>query len=165
MKLVIGTRHWRGPDWTHLDIDSAVLTSDDGIQHRPEIVCDATKVPLPDQSCEMVFSSEALEHFSWLRVPTVVKEWARLIEPGGVLHIAVPDFLAACKQVLDADTLEMDLAIQQIIFGGQINLFDFHFAGLTHRTLPKFFEDAGLRVTDIGRGWERGWLVVEGTRD
>lgn len=147
-----------------MDIDRTPLISDDGLRHIPEIVGDATKVPLPNQSCEQVFSSECLEHFSWHVVPNVVKEWARLIQPGGVLHIEVPDFVAACNQLISLDSLEGDLAMQQIIFGGQVNEFDCHYAGITHRTLPKFVEDAGLKVTDLGRGWERGWLIVEGTR-
>lgn len=164
MRLVIGTRHWLGSEWAHLDIARTPLHSDDGQIHLPEIIGDARRVPLPDQSCAEVFSSECLEHFPWQQTAEVVAEWARLVEPGGILKIQVPDFVAAAQQLLSGDSLETDLAMQQIIFGGQVNEFDFHYAGLTHRTLPQFVRDAGLEVTDVGRGWERGWLVVEGTR-
>lgn len=164
MKLVIGTRHYLGPEWTHLDVDNTPLHSEDGLTHLPEIVADARKIPLPDQTCEMVYSQECLEHFPWADTARVVKEWARLVQPGGLLRIEVPDFLAACQQVLSNASLEMDLAIQQIIFGGQSNAFDFHYAGLTHRTLPDFIQATGLAVTDIKRGWEYGWLLVEATR-
>jgi len=164
VKLVIGTRHWLGGEWTHLDGDPARLQSDDGLLHYPDIVSRAERVLLPDRSCRVVYSQECLEHVPWNRTAEVVGEWARLIEPGGILHIEVPDFLAACKQALEVDTLDMDLAIQQIIFGGQSNMWDYHFAGLTHRTLPFYMEQSGLTVIDIGRGWERGWLTVVGER-
>lgn len=164
MRLVIGTRHYLGPEWTHYDISGHRLISDDGQDHFPEIIGDARNVPLEDETCELVYSQECLEHFPWTDTPLVVREWARLVRPGGQLRIEVPDFLAACQQVLTHDTLDMDLRIQQIIFGGQVNQWDFHYAGLTHRTLPHFVEEQGLTVTKVLRGWEHGWLMVEATR-
>lgn len=163
-KANIGTRHWLGPDWFHIDIDPTPLVGKDGTLHPVELVCDATSVPLPDGSFEHVFSSEAIEHFSWRKTGDVIKEWTRLLVPGGTIRVEAPDFLAACRQVLETDTLEMDLAIQQIIFAEQLNPHDIHFAGLTHRTLPHYFELAGLTVTNVERGWDCGWLRVDGTK-
>lgn len=164
MKLVLGTRHWLGPEWTHLDGDPTPLVGPDSRLHPVDLVAPADKVPLPDQSCSVVYSQEALEHFPWGQTQAVVREWARLVEPAGILHIEVPDFEAACRQLLEGATLELDLAMQQIMMGGQTNKWDFHYAGITHRTLPHFMEQAGLTVIDIGRGWERGWLTVVGER-
>lgn len=164
MKLVLGTRHWLGPDWTHMDGDTTPLISDDGRFHQAELIGGVDKVPLPDRSCSLVYSQECLEHFPWGRTREVVAEWARLVEPGGILHVEVPDFEAACRQLLEGADLELDLAMQQIVFGGQVNQWDYHYAGITHRTLPHFVEQAGLTVIDIGRGWERGWLTVVAER-
>lgn len=164
VKIVIGTRHWLGPEWHHVDIDPTPLVAKDGTQHPVDTVADARSIPLPDGCAELVYSQEAIEHFPWAEYPKVLAEWARLVGSGGSLRIECPDFLAACQQVLSGDSLEMDRAIQQIIFGGQANAHDFHYTGLTPRMLSDDMEQLGLVVTDVRRGWEHGWLLVEGMR-
>jgi predicted SAM-dependent methyltransferase len=164
MKLVIGTRRWLGPDWTHIDADSTPLTDEEGHHHPVDLVCDARHINLPNGCAAVVYSQEMIEHVPWADYRLYLREWARLVGPGGKLIVETPDFLAACRQVLEIDTLEMDRAIQQIIFGGQANKYDFHMVGLTPRMLTEDFENLGLRIVNIGRGWEVGYLRVEGER-
>lgn len=163
-RIVIGTRRWLGPDWCHVDADPAPLIDSAGKGHPVDVVCDARAIPLPTGCAEQVYSQECLEHFPWGEYRNVLAEWARLVGAGGELCVEVPDFLAACRQVLDTDTSECDRAIQQIIFGGQVNRFDYHFVGLTPRMLTDDFEQAGLTVLKVTRGWECGYLRVEGRR-
>jgi predicted SAM-dependent methyltransferase len=165
MKLVIGTRRWLGPDWTHLDADPTPLWDGNGSRHPVEIVADARLIPLPDHHCDHVYSQECLEHFPWAVVGGVLTEWCRVVKPGGTMRIEVPDFLAACRQVLETDTEEMDFAIQQIVFGGQVNRWDFHYVGLTPRMLTAMLAANGFTVTEIGRGFEVGYLRVDATRN
>jgi hypothetical protein len=58
----------------------------------------------------------------------------------------------------------MDIRIMPIFFGGQINKWDFHYNGFTHRSLPDALDRAGVDVTDVKRGWECGWLRVDGVK-
>lgn len=164
MKLVIGTRHWLGPEWTHVDISSHPLVDAEGNLHPVDVVGDARNVPLPSGCAEHVYTQECLEHFPWRETESVLKEWVRLLEPGGTLRIEVPDFLLACNQVLVNDSEEMDFAIQQIIFGGQENEWDFHYVGLTPRMLSRHFEMLGVDVENIARGDEVGYLRVDGRK-
>lgn len=163
-KCNIGTRHWLGPDWFHVDIDSSPLVAEDGSMHPVDLVCDAIKIPLPDGSFDHVFSSEAIEHFPHKRTGDVIKEWARLLAPGGTMRVEAPDFCAAAQQLLSEESLELHLAMNQIFYAEQTTQYDIHLAGLTHLTLPYFFEQAGLRVTNVERGHECGWLRVDGTK-
>jgi nucleoside-triphosphatase THEP1 len=48
-----------------------------------------------------------------------------------------------------------------IKFAEQLNPFDFHFVGLTHRMLQDDFERMGFEVIDVKRGNEWGWLKVD----
>lgn len=164
MKIVVGTRRYLGTDWTHVDADPHPLVDPQGILHPVDVVCDARAVDLPDHCAELVYSQECLEHFPWAEAPKVLAEWARLVAPGGTLRIEVPDFLAACNQALSTDTEEMDFAIQQIIFGGQINQYDFHYTGLTPRMLTRWMTEQGLVIVSVERGFEVGYLRVVGTR-
>lgn len=164
MKIVIGTRRWLGAGWTHVDADPTPLRDEQGGSHPVDVVSDARHINLPNGCAEHVYSQEMIEHVPWAEYPLYLKEWARLLAPDGMLVVETPDFLAACKQVLENDTLEMDRAIQQIIFGGQANQYDFHMTGLTPRMLADDFTKLGLQVIEIGRGWEVGYLRVVGQR-
>jgi len=165
VKVVIGTRTWLGEDWTHVDIDPRPLTGEDGKRHPVDVVCDAKKVLLSNEVADLVNSQECLEHFHRSEYPKVLREWARLVKPGGRIKIEVPDFLACCQQVLETDTLEMDRAIQQLFYGGQVNEYDFHFNGFTPRILEADLEELGFRVESIKRGWEVGYLQVVAKKD
>ncbi len=163
--VVIGTRHHFGTGWVHVDGDSTPLYSDDDRQLHPvDVVADARKIPLPDDYAGFVFSSEAIEHFPWAQTTDVLREWARLVRPGGTIRIEAPDFLAAAQQILVTDTLECDQAMNQIFYGGQSSRFDYHQSLHTPRTLTAQFEGLGFTVVNVQRGFECGWLRVDARR-
>lgn len=164
MKVVIGTRTWLGPDFHHVDIDPAPLIAADGSRHDVDTVADARRIPLPDRCAELVFSSEALEHFPWGETTAVLREWTRLVRAGGTIRIEVPDLLAACQQILTTDTLECDRAMNQIFYGGQRDVFDYHMSGHTPRTLSAHLAGLGFTVVNVERGFECGWLRVDAVR-
>lgn len=163
--VIIGTRTYVSPSWVHVDIDSTPLYfPKDGSLRPVDIVCDAENLTLPDNYADVVFSSEAIEHFSWRKTKAVIKEWARIVKPGGVLVVDAPDFVLAANQILQGDSLETDLAMQQIFFAEQLNQYDIHLAGITHRTLSYFMEEAGLTIEDVQRGSDYGWLHIVGRK-
>jgi SAM-dependent methyltransferase len=164
IKVVIGTRTYLGPDWTHVDIEPFPLHATDNTWHKVDIVCDARSIPLPDDYADVVFSSECLEHFPWKEYQAALKEWCRILKPGGMIRIEVPDFLGACRQILSMDSLEGDRAMQQIFFAEQSNQYDFHFVGLTSRMLVDDFNNIGLQVLDVKSGDEWGWLKVDASK-
>ena len=45
-----------------------------------------------DNSFDLVYASHILEHFNKVKVLKVLKEWVRVLKPGGVLRISVPSF-------------------------------------------------------------------------
>lgn len=162
VKVVIGTRTFLGSDWIHVDIDPRPLYDPKTKErHSVDVVCDARKINLPDNYADIVYNSECLEHFPWKEYQAVLAEWCRIVKPGGWIRIEVPDFLLACRQVLEWDSLEGDRRMQQIFFAEQLNEFDFHFVGLTHRMLVDDFEHMGFEVLDVKRGDEWGWLCVD----
>ena len=161
-KVVIGTRTYLGPDWIHIDIDPTPLYDHANKTYVPvDVVCDARKINLPDNFADIVYNSECLEHFPWKEYQAVLAEWCRIVKPGGMIRIEVPDFLLACNQILQMDSLDGDRRMQQIFFAEQLNPFDFHFVGLTHRMLEDDFQRMGFEILDVKRGDEWGWLKVD----
>jgi predicted SAM-dependent methyltransferase len=49
---------------------------------------------IADGSVELIYVCHALEYFDRIEVLDVLREWRRVLTPGGVLRVAVPDFAA-----------------------------------------------------------------------
>ncbi len=47
-----------------------------------------------DNTVELIYASHVLEYFSDVEAISVLQEWHRVLQPGGILRLAVPDFEA-----------------------------------------------------------------------
>jgi len=73
-----------------------------------DIIWDLTKYPYPfdDEVADEIRAVELLEHISFRETINVLKEWNRILKPGGKLHIQVPAIDKMCnmftrKQICD----------------------------------------------------------------
>ncbi len=102
-----------------------------------------------DGTFHRLYASHVLEHFPYLRqlVPTLT-EWQRVLSPDGQMLISVPDMDILCRLFLDKENLSSDerYHVMRIMFGGQSNRYDFHYAGLNMEILAKCAQEAGLTV-------------------
>ena len=83
VKINIGCG-WRdfGKDWIHIDGgDYSHLDSKD-----------IFNLPQEDNSVDLIYASHIIEYFNREEVIDVLKEWVRVLKPGGILRLAVPDF-------------------------------------------------------------------------
>jgi len=102
-----------------------------------------------DGAVDEVRASHVLEHFPHGQVADVVKEWARVLRPGGALKIAVPDFDWIVKAYSNGH--RGDSRLESYLFGGQADGEDFHKAFFNEEKLKALLEGAGL--VDVKR-WE-----------
>jgi predicted SAM-dependent methyltransferase len=82
------------PDWVNVDFaatDHCVLSHD---LRRG--------VPFPDEQFDVVYHSHLLEHFSRPFALSFLGECARVLKPGGIIRIAVPDLERVAKTYLQA---------------------------------------------------------------
>lgn len=71
---------------------------------------------------DLVKASHVLEHFGYEQTQAILSEWARVVKPGGMLQIIVPDMQAFAEQIVSAADGEagyVDLPILGGIFGDQ----------------------------------------------
>lgn len=72
-------------------VDSCKDTGMFGIPINPDIKADIEKLGLfASGSVDFVFSSHALEHFDYCKVPDILREWFRVVKTGGYVILYLP---------------------------------------------------------------------------
>jgi SAM-dependent methyltransferase len=94
----------------------------------------------PDNHADEIRASHVLEHFPAAQVEAVLREWVRVLKPGGTLKIAVPDFEA----IAHSYTAGEDLNVQGYVMGGQSDGLDFHKTLFDEKSLRAQFARLGL---------------------
>lgn len=64
---------------------------------------DISAVPYEDNSVDEIRAYHVIEHFDYKQAHLVLKEWHRVLKPGGTIRIETPDFLESCKDFITAD--------------------------------------------------------------
>lgn len=91
----------------------------------------------PDASVEEIRASHVLEHFDWRTVPKVVADWRRVLKPGGILKIAVPNMQWIASNIDHPQALSFTM-------GGQVDANDFHKSAFTPNNLTKLLQESGF---------------------
>lgn len=59
-------------------------------ENKPDVVADIRKLPYEDNSVDEVLAIHVIEHFYLWEVEDVLKEWRRVLKPGGALIVELP---------------------------------------------------------------------------
>jgi len=94
-----------------------------------------------DSSVDLIYASHVLEHFKRASVNNVLQEWHRVLKPGGILRIAVPDFAKLCEVYQETDDLSLIIGP---IFGRQNYLYNIHYNVFDYNTLKISLESVGF---------------------
>ena len=86
LKLHLGCGKRYIPGFVHVDQDDFPH-----IDHRSRI----DQLPMfANGSAELIYCCHAFEYFDRQEAPAVLAEWHRILAPGGILRLAVPDIEA-----------------------------------------------------------------------
>ncbi len=137
-KLHVGGRDAR-PGWEILNIQAGPA-----VDHVGDAV-DLAR--FPDGSFAEVYASHVLEHFDYKDgLLAALREWFRVLAPGGTLRISVPDLDALAALLLQRQRLDINQRFQvmRMIFGGHLDPHDYHRVGLNQDFLSAFLFEAGF---------------------
>ena len=115
---------------------------------NPDVVgMDIRRLMLEDNRVDLILASDILEHFSHREVGDVLKEWARVLKPGGELIIRCPSLRLQVKAYQEGHW-DADVA-SYMIFGGQTNPGDYHCIAFDDKSIKKHLEAAGLIMKEL----------------
>ena len=149
MKLHLGCGKKHIPGFIHVDIEDHPH-----VDHRTPI---NSLTFAEDNSVELIYASHVLEHFGRHEVDQVLREWFRVLQHGGILRLAVPDFEAVSRRYQETGELSELIGL---VCGGQRNEYDFHKMIFDEKSLRERLLNAGF--TSVKRyDWrntEHCWL-------
>lgn len=111
---------------------------------------DVRKLDYPDCSVDEVYASHVLEHIPHNETDRVLKEWVRVLKPGGVLRIAVPDMSKVVENYKTDDPIGGNSYLQAVLFGANSDDNDRHHACFVRESLVEAMNRAGVGfITDF----------------
>jgi len=94
-----------------------------------------------------VYASHVLEHFDYQdELPRALAEWHRVLAPGGVLRVSVPDLDILAHLLLQRHVFDVNQRFQlmRMIFGGHTHEHDHHRVGLNQDFMAAYLDRAGF---------------------
>jgi SAM-dependent methyltransferase len=71
----------------------------------PDVLCDLHELkPFASDSADEVMAIHVVEHFWRWEVVDVLREWTRVLKPGGRMVLECPNLLTACEELLKNPT-------------------------------------------------------------
>lgn len=95
MKLNLGAGDKRIEGYVSVDIAPARA----GVV--PDVICDIRRLtPFEDNSADEILSVHVVEHFWRWEVVDILREWVRVLKPGGLMILECPNLKSACEEFL-----------------------------------------------------------------
>jgi predicted SAM-dependent methyltransferase len=117
-----------------------------------------------------IYASHVLEHFDFTgELVAALKEWHRVLAPGGMLHVSVPDMDVLARLFLDRQRLskEYRFTVMCMMFGGHGDQYDYHYIGFNEEFLRDYLLSVGFvtaaRVPEFGICNDTSMMTIEGT--
>lgn len=141
VRIHLGCGDVASPEFINVDARSAP---------HVHYVHDVTDLSIfPDGSADLVYACHVLEHVPRPLLQQTLSEWKRVLKPGGVLRLSVPDFdkIVNIYQACDRD-LE---SILSPLMGGQDYSLNTHYSAFNYMYLSERLREIGFR--EIGE-WD-----------
>jgi hypothetical protein len=138
-KLHLGCGTRRAEGYCNVDITP---------QLSVDVVDDISRLTkFPENYADTIYACHVLEHFSHAEIPLILQRWFAVLAPGGELRISVPDIdriVRIYMQNQDHFAKPGNSPWIGLIYGGQIDQYDFHKTGFNFCWMAYLLGNAGF---------------------
>ena len=108
-----------------------------------------------DESIEEIYASHIIEHIDQKKINNTLKGIYRILKKEGKFYISVPDMDILCHFfVSPVANKKIKFHTMRMIFGGQVDNFDYHYFGWNYEFMYDYLSAAGFskinRVSSFG---------------
>lgn len=96
---------------------------------------------IQDNSVDLIYNCHVLEHFKRKDVERVLAEWFRVLKPGGILRVSVPDFSKLCEVYQREGNINLVIGA---LFGRQDYLYNIHYNVFDFASLSTALTNTGF---------------------
>lgn len=107
---------------------------------------------IQDDTVDVLYASHVLEHFGRNEQQKVLTEWVRVLKPGGIMRLSVPDFSAIVEHYQHSGLSDL----VGLLYGGQDSFQNYHHMCYDYFTLGVAMTNVGLRNVEK---WD--WRTTE----
>lgn len=133
------------------------------------------EIPYIDKSVDEISSEHALEHLPRPLAEKAIREFARVLKPGGKLNLKVPDLEDCCRKFLENPHLQESWYMHTLYgiqdyrdtptapFKDKVNYGQIHYTGFTESRMRRLLTEAGFVIDRMYKydGWSTPSLAVE----
>ena len=99
-----------------------------------------------DNSVEEIYASHIVEHVDQNKIKGTLKGIHRILKDGGKFYISVPDMDILCRIFMAKEApKKAKFHVMRMMFGGQIDKYDYHYFGRNFEFLKDYIQDAGFK--------------------
>ncbi len=130
VKLHLGCGGERWLDFVNVDLHPHDEAKRDESRNGciADVFADMRNLGLPDQSIDEIFTSHTIDHFTRWEAIDMLRDWYRMLKPGGLMVIEAADFNRCVLWLFHPSRRKRQLARNQF-YGNQWDRIDFE----THR--------------------------------
>ena len=98
-----------------------------------------------DESIDEIYASHVVEHVDQKNIKKTLKGINRVLKNNGKFYISVPDLDILCRIFIEKTAPQkVKFHAMRMMFGGQIDEFDYHYFGWNYEFLNSYLTEAGF---------------------
>ena len=158
-------KKWRGGS-QEANPEAYVVRVDLNEEAHPDFRCDVRCLPTEwKETFDEVRAYHVLEHIRWEESDETLGEWIRILKPGGILKLGLPDLKAAARKILKDPV--MSPTVLGVIYGDQRSKYwnahqdvGVHLTGFTPEDIAERLLKLGMEKIEVS-SYRYGSMGVE----